>query len=119
MKFLSILSIFLVFIIAIAHAAPAVKRDIGSKVGEFGVRFKDLYAKQTSDVLKTYKDFEKQNEAFNKAIPEAAKQDGTDQEVVDWLLKWNEKYDKEVKQLRAITKNLRKSISKLNKKLHK
>uniref|UniRef100_A0A1D1YHN4 Nuclear factor 7, brain n=1 Tax=Anthurium amnicola TaxID=1678845 RepID=A0A1D1YHN4_9ARAE len=118
MKFLSILSIFLVLIIAIAHAAPT-KRGIGSKVGELGVRFKDLYAKQTSEVQETYKDFEKQNEAFDKKIPDAAKEDGTDQEVVDWLLKWNKKYNNQVKDLKAITKNLKKSINKLNEKLHK
>ncbi|CAG8800752.1 5361_t:CDS:1, partial [Gigaspora margarita] len=93
--------------------------DIGSKVGELGVRFKDLYAEQTSATLKTYKDFEKQSEAFNKQIPEAAKKDGTDQKTVDWLLKWNKKYNHQVKHLKAITKDLKKSINKLNEKLPK
>ncbi|CAG8721317.1 18832_t:CDS:1 [Dentiscutata erythropus] len=111
MKFLSILPVFLVFVIAIANTASAAK--VGDKVQPLGVRFKDLYASQIANVTSTYNHFNSQSKAFDTKIAAAAKQDGTDAAVTKALLEWNEKYRSEVAKLHTSTKKLSKSIKKL------
>ncbi|CAG8548565.1 6896_t:CDS:1, partial [Ambispora leptoticha] len=96
MKFLSILTIFLIFIIA-AHAIPVqhlTKSKFGPEVTSLGVRFKDLYQTFTNQVKKVDKKFDFEIAKFNKVIPEAAKKDNTDKKSVEWLLTWNSKYER-------------------------
>ncbi|CAG8637277.1 15306_t:CDS:1 [Dentiscutata heterogama] len=118
MKFLSILTVFLVFVIAIAHTA-VIKRKVGDQVRTDGVRFKDLYQSLTHKFDKTYGHFSKLSDEFDTTIKAAAKEDGTDDKTKKVLLKWNEKYLKEVSKMQASNKKLQKSIKNLNNLLHK
>jgi hypothetical protein len=116
MKFLSILTV-LVFIVAISQATPIVKRKLGSEVVTQGVRFEGLYKKFNSQVKGVNKKFDKKIASFNEAIPKIAKEDGTDEEDVKWLLDWNDKYAKLVGELKTTSGKLDTSISNLGKRL--
>ncbi|CAG8437506.1 16975_t:CDS:1 [Funneliformis caledonium] len=117
MKFLSIITILLVLIIAIAQAIPATKRKAGSKVIPLGVSFEDSYQLINTQSKNATSKFEKRIASFKTEIPKAAKEDQTDKKTVKWLLSWNEKYEKLVDELGVTNKKLDASIAKLHKKL--
>ncbi|CAI2175679.1 19607_t:CDS:1 [Funneliformis geosporum] len=117
MKFLPILTVCLILIIAIVQAVPITKRALGSKVGTLGVSFEDSYKKFNGQVKAANKKFEKKIALFNKVIPDAAKDDHTDAKTTKWLLDWNAKYEKIVGDLEVTSKKLDKSIATLGKHL--
>ncbi|CAG8658897.1 21004_t:CDS:1 [Racocetra persica] len=121
MKFLSILTLALVLIIAVAHASPVDKAKespkIGPKVGVLGVRFQDSYEQYTQAVQASYGPFQHKVDSFKAAVTEAAKVDHTDKKAVQWLVGWNDKYNEKVNELKKTTGELNELVAQLKEKL--
>ncbi|RGB42200.1 hypothetical protein C1646_751233 [Rhizophagus diaphanus] len=113
MKFASVLTILLVFVVAIASANPILeRRKLGNNVVTTGVKFKDLYESLNNKVKKVEKAYAEAIPTFDKEIKEAAEKDGTDVPV--FLKKWNKKYQAFSTNYIAISDAMGKSIDKLN-----
>ncbi|GBB88354.1 hypothetical protein RclHR1_14910002 [Rhizophagus clarus] len=115
MKFTSVLTILLVFVVAIAYASPVQKRKLGSNVVTTGVKFKDLYESLNNKVKKVENSYAKAIPSFNDKIKEAAEKDGTD--VPEFLTKWNKKYEALSVNYVAVSNQMADKISKLDKYL--
>src|SRR3954453_5698913 len=110
MKFTSILTVLLIFIIAIAHAAP-VKQKLGPHLKTLGVSFEDSYRNLNSQVKTVEKKYKKKIASFAGEAKEAAAKDGT--EVPEFLTTWNDNYHDLSVQYIAISKQMDHKIKKL------
>ncbi|GBB99714.1 hypothetical protein RclHR1_03600010 [Rhizophagus clarus] len=115
MKFTSILTVLLVFVVAIAYASPVQKRKLGTNVVTTGVRFKDLYASLNNKVKKVEKTYAEAIPSFDDEIKKAAEKDNT--EVPEFLTNWNKKYEKLSTEYEAVSKDMADKIAKLDKYL--
>ncbi|RIA93949.1 hypothetical protein C1645_818712 [Glomus cerebriforme] len=107
MKFLSILTIFLVFVIVIVHAAPAAEK-IGSNLKTFAIRRNGVYSRLLKKIDEVNKEYDEHIADFNKNLPIAAAANNLP--VPAFLKEWNDKYTEDVSTLKKTSKKMNKKL---------
>ncbi|RIA81063.1 hypothetical protein C1645_837585 [Glomus cerebriforme] len=103
MKFLSILTIFLVFVIVIVHAAPTAEK-IGHNLKSLAVARNGIYASLLKKIKNVNKEYDEHIADFNKNLPIAAAADNLP--VPASLKEWNDKYTEDVSTLKETSKKM-------------
>ncbi|CAG8703995.1 2185_t:CDS:1 [Acaulospora morrowiae] len=117
MKSISILSIFLIFVAVVTQASPVKRCDtkIGPNLYTDGVRFKDLYAGLSKDLIKINNKYDEFLNSFHDSVTEAAKKDGLP--LPDFLDVWNNNYKEFVADSKFISEKLAAKAAAFGKKL--